>query len=104
MANDRAPRITITDRLDLAELPLGSLVEIQTKNSTYWLTTLAATIFSAGYATGLMVTSNRENSWDDPRDVNIPQVVEIDSHLSIVNPKKKLETFTSKITSIKITR
>jgi hypothetical protein len=87
--------------VDLAELPLGSLVEIKTKNSTYWLTTLSTTIFSAGYATGLIVTSSRsDNGWGHPRDTGTTQIKEIGDILPIFNHKDGLETSTSRITSI----
>jgi cation transporter-like permease len=88
--------------VDLAELPLGSLVEIKTENSTYWLTTLSTTIFSAGFAVGLVIASSRADSWGNPCAVNTPQIIELGDLLSIVNSSEDIATTTSRITSLKV--
>jgi hypothetical protein len=103
MANDRASRVISTDRVDLAELPLGSLVEIKTRNSTYWLTTLSTTIFSAGFAKGLLISSSgANNAWGNPRNVSTTQVKDVGDILPISNYQENLHVNTSRITSITI--
>jgi hypothetical protein len=102
VANGRSLRTFLIGRVDLAELPPGSLVEIKTKNSTYWLTTLNTSIFSAGFAVGLIITSTRADLWGNPRNITTPQIIDEGGVLSIVNHQEDLATSTSTITSIKV--
>lgn len=104
MVHDRASRAVSVDRVDLAELPLGSLVEIKTKNSTYWLATLSTTIFSAGYAIGVIITCSRADSFGNPCETITPQIIDLGDLLSIVNRQEDMATTTSRITTLKVSQ
>ena len=103
MADVRELHTYTTNRVDLRELPPGAFVEIKTKNSTYTLAILNATVFDGDYADGLVVTSTRAGSWGHPLDISVPRIQEVGFILSILNREQKWIVPTSEIASITVT-